>query len=37
MIRLTLGEFYDGSFADEGYELYVVRNQSDRPLYVGIS
>jgi len=37
MKSLKLSEFYKGQFADEGYELYFVKDIEEKPMYIGIS
>jgi hypothetical protein len=37
MKSLKLSEFYKGEFADEGYELYFVKDIHEKPIYIGIS
>ena len=37
MKLLKFSEFYKGEFADEGYELYFVKDIEEKPMYIGIS
>lgn len=37
MIELSLKEFYDQNYGDEGYCLYVMKNDLGDVLYIGIS
>lgn len=37
MKSLSFSEFYAGQFADEGYELYLVKDVERKPMYIGIS
>ncbi|HSL45239.1 MAG TPA: hypothetical protein VK897_17530 [Anaerolineales bacterium] len=37
MKSLKFSEFYKGKFADEGYELYFVKDMKEKPIYIGIS
>jgi hypothetical protein len=30
-------EFYKGDFIDDGYELYIMKDTSNKPMYIGIS
>jgi hypothetical protein len=37
MISLKFSQFYKGEFIDEGYELYFVKDNKGKPMYIGIS
>lgn len=37
MKELKLSEFHSAGYADEGYELYLVRNGEAKVMYIGIS
>ena len=30
-------KFYQGDFTDDGFELYIVKDTSNKPMYIGIS
>jgi hypothetical protein len=34
---LNFSEFYKGDYADEGYELYLVKDVNQKVMYIGIS
>ena len=34
---LKFSEFYKGQFADDGYELYIVKDLEEKVMYIGIS
>ena len=37
MKLLKFSEFYRGQFADDGYELYIVKDNNEKIMYIGIS
>jgi hypothetical protein len=37
MITLNFLEFYNGKYIDQAYELYILRDTENNPMYVGIS
>ncbi len=37
MKSLKFSEFYKGQFADDGYELYIVKDNNEKIMYIGIS
>ncbi len=37
MISLSFSEFYGTNWADEGYELYIVKDLTGSDMYIGIS
>lgn len=37
MKSLKFSEFYRGQYVDDGYELYLVRDNDTKPMYIGIS